>query len=477
MTIQPVILSGGAGTRLWPMSRQEYPKQLLPLASSVSMIRDTLQRVGNETWYRPPMIVTAEALRFSVAEEARLCRSAASIVLEPVARNTAPAVTAAALLAAQSDPETILLVMPSDHVITDDATFQTLVQLGAKAAKDGWLVTFAMTPTRPETGYGYIKIAPSLPGLPPLPSLPGVHRVEAFVEKPDAARAQGFLDQGNHFWNSGMFLFKASAFLDEIKRHAPDVFQAVGSAVQQRTTDLDFIRLHAESFAQAPSISVDYAVMERTDKAATILGNIGWTDVGSWSELWAIGTKDPNNNVTVGDVISNDSTGCYLRSEGPMVAVSGLNDLVVVATDDAVLVTTKAQAQDVKILVDHLRQSGRQEHAAHTRAHRPWGYFQTLHQGDRFQVKRLTIKPGAKISLQKHFHRAEHWVVVNGTALVTKDEGSQIVRENESIHIPLGVVHRLENPGKVPLTVIEVQSGEYLGEDDIVRFDDTYGRA
>ena len=471
MAIQPVILSGGAGTRLWPMSRQEFPKQLLPLASAASMIRDTLSRVDHPDHFLDPMIITAEALRFSVAEEVRLGGRPAQIILEPAARNTAPAVTAAALLAAESDPETILLVMPSDHVITDLPAFLRLVNIGAEAASADWLVTFAMTPTRPETGYGYIKAGDALTGHP------NVRKVQAFVEKPDVVKAQSFLDQGDHFWNSGMFLFKASAFLAEIKRYAPDVLTAVSAAISARTTDLDFIRLDQASFTASPSISVDYAVMEHTDKAATIPGAIGWTDVGSWAELWALAAKDSHNNATQGDVILNDSTGCYLRSEGPLIAVSGLENLVVVATDDAVLVTSRDRAQDVKILVDQLRQSGRQEHATHTQVHRPWGYYQTIHQGERFQVKRLHLKPGAKISLQKHFHRAEHWVVVNGTALVTKGETSQIIRENESIYIPLGTIHRLENPGKVPLNVIEVQSGEYLGEDDIVRIGDTYGRS
>ena len=471
MTIQPVILSGGAGTRLWPMSRQEFPKQLLPLAGPVSMIRETLIRVEDPKFYRAPMIVTAEALRFSVAEEVRLGDGNAQIILEPSARNTAPAVAAAALLAAESDPDTILLIMPSDHVVADLPEFRRLVETGADAAREGWLVTFAMAPTRPETGYGYIKVSDSLNGHPE------IHKVAAFVEKPDAARAQTFLDQGDHYWNSGMFLFKASTYLEELGRYAPDILTSVTAAVAARTTDLDFIRLDAVGFDRSPSISIDYAVMERTEKAATLLGKIGWTDVGSWSELWSIAAKDQSDNVSIGDVISNNATGCYFRTEGPMIAASGVDGLVVVATEDAVLVTSRDNAQDVKVLVDQMRQSGRQEHTSHVRVHRPWGFYQTIHQGDRFQVKRLTLKPGAKISLQKHFHRAEHWVVVNGTALVTKGEESQIVRENESIYIPLGTVHRLENPGKVPLNVIEVQSGEYLGEDDIVRFGDTYGRA
>ncbi len=471
MAIQPVILSGGAGTRLWPMSRQEFPKQLLPLAGPVSMIRATLERVEKSDQFLDPMIITAESLRFTVAEEVRQGQRPAAIVLEPVARNTAPAVAAAALLAAETDPETILVVMPSDHVITDAQAFNDLVALAADAARDNWLVTFSMAPTRPETGYGYIKTADALPNHAQ------VRKVAAFVEKPDAARAQTFIDQGDHYWNSGMFVFKAAAFLAELKKHAPQVLDAVAKAVAAKTTDLDFIRLDAEAFTHAPSISVDYAVMERTDKAATIIGDIGWTDVGSWAELWSIAAKDAAGNVTLGDVILNDTKGSYLRSEGPMIAASGLDNLVVVATEDAVLVTSRERSQDVKILVEQLRKSGRSEHATHTQVHRPWGYYQTLHQGDRFQVKRLTLKPGAKISLQKHFHRAEHWVVVNGTALVTRGEESHIVRENESIYIPLGEVHRLENPGKVPLNVIEVQSGGYLGEDDIVRFGDTYGRA
>jgi len=469
--IQPVILSGGAGTRLWPMSRQEFPKQLLPLAGPASMIRDTMTRVQDGDAFLPPIIVTADALRFSVAEEVLQSGRPAQIVLEPAARNTAPAVTAAALLAAETDPDAILLVMPSDHVVADPVAFRHLVQAGAEAARQDWLVTFAMTPTRAETGYGYIQADQPLPGHPLM------RKVAAFVEKPDAARAESFVAQGNYFWNSGMFLFKASAFLAEIGRHAPDVLAAVSAAVKARTTDLDFIRLDRQAFTAAPSISVDYAVMERTDKAATIPASIGWTDVGSWSELWSLAAKDQHDNVALGDVILNDGRGCYLRSEGPLIAASGIQDLVVVATDDAVLVVPKDRTQDVKILVDQLRLSGRQEHAAHTQVRRPWGYYQTIHQGDRFQVKRLYLKPGAKISLQKHYHRAEHWVVVNGTALVTKGEDTQIVRENESIYIPLGTIHRLENPGKVPLNVIEVQSGEYLGEDDIVRIGDTYGRS
>ncbi|SEH32611.1 mannose-1-phosphate guanylyltransferase (GDP) [Magnetospirillum fulvum] len=468
--IQPVILSGGSGSRLWPMSRELHPKQLLPLHGPVSMIRATLDRVSQADRYLPPIIVTNEALRFAVAEEARIGGRSTRIVLEPCARNTAPAITAAAALAHADDPETLLLVMPSDHVIGNLAAFHALVEAAETAARQGQLVTFAMAPTRPETGYGYIRLGP------PLTEGGAVHAVAAFVEKPDAARAQDFVARGDHFWNSGMFLFSARTFLDEIYRHAPEVGAAATSAVARAMVDLDFIRLDAEAFAAAPSISIDYAVMERTDRAATVRGSIGWTDVGNWNELWSIGTRDEAGNVCQGDVVALDSRDCYLRSETGLIAAVGVENLAVVVTDDAVLVVSRDRAQDVKLVVEHLRAAGRSEQVSHVQVHRPWGFFQTLHSGERFQVKRLTLKPGAKISLQKHFHRAEHWVVVNGTAQVTCGEETRIVRENESIYIPLGEVHRLENPGKIPLNVIEVQSGSYLGEDDIVRFVDTYGR-
>lgn len=469
--IKPVILSGGSGTRLWPMSRQQHPKQLLPLASPVSMIRDTLSRFKDAALFEAPMIVTADALRFSVAEEVRLDGiNGAAIILEPSARNTAPAIAAAALIAAETDPDTLLLVVPSDHVILDGPAFLSMVDRAKAAAQDGYLVTFAMTPTRPETGYGYIHIGRPLDGHPE------VNAVQAFVEKPDAAKAQRFLDEGGYSWNSGMFLFSAKTYLSELERLAPDILPPVKAAVAQRQTDLDFIRLAADPFGQAPNISVDYAVMERTDRAATISARIGWTDVGNWAELWNIGQKDQSGNVTHGDVIALDTTNSYIRSEHALVATVGVNNLVVVVTDDAVLISDLDHAQDVKLVVERLKAENRTEQASHTKVYRPWGYYQSIHNGDRFQVKRLSVKPGAQLSLQKHFHRAEHWVVVNGTALVTRDEQTMLLQENESIYIPLGAVHRLENPGKVPLNLIEVQSGSYLGEDDIVRIIDTYGR-
>lgn len=469
--IKPVILSGGSGTRLWPMSRQQHPKQLLPLASAVSMIGDTLTRFDDKTRFQAPMIVTADALRFSVAEEVRLTGiEDAAIILEPSARNTAPAIAAAALIAAETDPDTLLLVVPSDHVILQKDAFLAVVDQAKHAAKAGYLVTFAMTPTRPETGYGYIHIGA------PLADHPKVNAVAAFVEKPDAAKAELFLAQGGYCWNSGMFLFSAKAFLAEIERLAPDILPPVRAAVAERQSDLDFVRLAATPFAQAPNISVDYAVMERTDRAATIAAQIGWTDVGNWAELWNIGAKDQDGNVTHGDVITLGTKNSYIRSEHALVATVGVENLVVVVTDDAVLISNRERAQDVKLVVERLKADGRTEQATHTKVYRPWGYYQSIHNGDRFQVKRLSVKPGAQLSLQKHFHRAEHWVVVNGTALVTRDDQTSLLQENESIYIPLGAIHRLENPGRVPLNLIEVQSGSYLGEDDIVRIVDTYGR-
>ncbi len=378
---------------------------------------------------------------------------------------------AAALLAGEDAPEAVLLVVPSDHVIADAAGFCRLVDAALPAALAGHLVTFAITPSRPETGYGYIRMGEGLAGLA------GVRKLAAFVEKPDAGRAAAFLAAGDYFWNSGMFLFSVGAFLAELERHAPAVLAAARGAVATRRSDLDFIRLGAEAFAAAPSISIDYAVMEKTDKAASIACDIGWTDVGAWSELWRIGAKDGQGNVLSGDVLVEESENCLVRNEqGPLTAVLGCRDLMVVATGDAVLVAHKDATQDIKLIVDRLRRDQRSQLTMPEQVHRPWGYYQTIHAGQRFQVKRLTIKPGGKLSLQKHYHRAEHWVVVEGTALVTKGEETSLVRENESIYIPLGSLHRLENPGKVPLSLIEVQSGAYRGEDDIVRLDDTYGR-
>ncbi len=471
--ITPVVLSGGAGTRLWPLSREHFPKQLLPLAGAHSMIQETLLRFTDPARFTAPIVVTNEETRFTVGEQMRAANlgQPGSLLLEPVARNTAPAVTAAALLALESDPQAILLVVPSDHVIGAVAGFLAQVETARGAAEDGHLVTFSVLPTRPETGYGYIRRGQ------PLADRPAVYAVGAFVEKPDEERARGFLAAGDYFWNSGMFLFSAAAFLQEIEQHAPQVLAAVRAAMAGRSIDLDFIRLNAEAFAASPNISIDYAVMERTTRAATVPCDIGWTDVGAWSELWRIAEKNADGNSLLGDVLVEESRNCYVRSEGILTAAVGVEDLVIVVTDDAVLVAGRNRTQDVKLIVDRLRREKRSELTTHERVHRPWGYYQTIQKGDQFQVKRLTIKPGGKLSLQKHYHRAEHWVVVNGTAMVTRGEDNLLLHENESVYIPLGSLHRLENPGKVPLCLIEVQSGSYLGEDDIVRLEDTYGRS
>lgn len=470
--ITPVVLSGGSGTRLWPLSREQYPKQLLSLAGPRSMIQETLLRFSDVHRFAAPIVVTNEETRFTVGEQMRTVgMGQGALVLEPAARNTAPAIAAAALLAAEADPAALLLVVPSDHVIGNVPAFLDDVARAVPAARDdGWLVTFSIKPSRAETGYGYI-----LRGAP-LDGCPGVHAVDAFVEKPDGERARAFLDSGTHFWNSGMFLFTATRFLGELERHAPQVLEAVRASVAARAVDLDFIRLDAASFSSSPSISVDYAVMEHADRVATVPCDIGWTDVGAWSELWRIAEKDGQGNATLGDVLVEESRNCYVRSEAILTAAVGVEDLVIVVTDDAVLVTRKERSQDVKLIVERLRREGRRELTTHEQVHRPWGHYQTIQKGERFQVKRLTIKPGAKLSLQKHYHRAEHWVVVNGTALVTRGEDELLIHENESVYIPLGTLHRLENPGKVPLCLIEVQSGGYLEEDDIVRLDDTYGR-
>jgi mannose-1-phosphate guanylyltransferase/mannose-1-phosphate guanylyltransferase/mannose-6-phosphate isomerase len=470
LRIRPVVLSGGSGTRLWPMSRELHPKQLLPLAGIASMLCETLTRFADAARFARPIVMTNDALRFSVAEEVRLSALESTIVLEPSARNTAPAIAAAALLAQEEDPDAIIMVVPSDHLIRDLPGFLAKVADALPAAVAGNLVTFALRPTRAETGFGYIRLGEAIAGTN------GVYRVASFVEKPDAERARALVADGLHYWNGGMFLFSARDYWRELERHAPAVCAPVKDAVAARRVDLDFVRLDAKAFDRAPNISIDYAVMEKTDRAATVVCDIGWSDIGSWSELWEVGAKDADGNVIVGDVIVESSRDSYLRSEGPLTAILGVNKLVVVVTDDAVLIADRDRVQNVKLIVDRLRRANRPEPATHLRSYRPWGYLQSLHQGHRFQVKRLTIKPGAKISLQKHHHRAEHWVVVSGTAMVTRNAEQVMLGENESIYIPRGAVHRLENPGKVPLNVIEVQSGEYLGEDDIVRIEDSYGR-
>ncbi len=470
MTIVPVILSGGSGTRLWPLSRELYPKQFLPLVGRQSMLQETLAMTQGRRDCGKPMVVGNEAHRFIIAQQAQeigcpLC----PIVLEPVARNTAPAVAAAAAILAAEDPDALMLVLPADHSFGDRAAFMDAVSAAAPAAAAGRLVTFGVKPTRPETGYGYIR-----PGEA-LPDGSTVLAVQEFVEKPDAERAARFVAEG-YLWNAGIFLFRAATVLSEMRHHTPAAVAAAETAVTAGTSDLDFFRLGRDAFAAAPAISIDHAVMERTDKAAVQPIDVGWTDVGAWSALWDLGTKDANGNVLVGDAMAPDSHNAYVRSDDKLTVVLGVDDVIVVTTDDVTLVAAKNKSQDIKAVVEALRAAKREEADAHVRVYRPWGFYQSVHAGDRFQVKRLTVYPGQKLSLQKHYHRAEHWVVVNGTAVVTRDDEEILLRENESVYLPLGCVHRLANPGRLPLNIIEVQSGSYLGEDDIVRFEDTYGR-
>ena len=469
--IVPVLLSGGSGSRLWPMSRELYPKQFLPLCSDNTMLQDTALRVGDAPAFAPPLVVCNQEHRFLVAEQLRqIGVTPRGIVLEPMGRNTAAACAIAALAVAKDDPEALLLVLPADHRIRDGEAFRGAVAVAAQAAAAGRLVTFGIAPTTPETGYGYIRRGSALDGVE------GAFAVAAFAEKPTLEVAQGYLADGGYAWNSGMFLFPIGPLLAEMERHAPAVLAAAREALEAGSSDLDFFRLDAPAFAKAPDISIDYAVMEKTEAAAVVPCDIGWTDVGAWSALWEVGSKDAAGNVIVGDVLLEGARDCYVRSESHLTAVVGLEKAMVVVVDDAVLVADRARAQDVKRIVDRLKRSGRSEPVNHRKVHRPWGAYQSLHTGERFQVKSLTIAPGSRLSLQKHHHRAEHWVVVNGTALVTRGDEQIFVYENQSVYIPIGTVHRLENPGKVPLTIIEVQSGSYLGEDDIVRLEDSYGR-
>jgi mannose-1-phosphate guanylyltransferase/mannose-6-phosphate isomerase len=463
--LTPVILSGGSGTRLWPLSRELYPKQLLPLVGRYTMLQETVQRLeGLDA--TPPIVVCNEAHRFLVAEQLRQLQSKPqAIILEPAGRNTAPAIALAALQAA---PAALLLVLPADHVIRDVPAFQAAVRTATPAAQAGKLVTFGIVPTAPETGYGYIKQAAAAGN--------GVFPIERFIEKPDAARAAAFLAEGGYYWNSGMFLFRADRYLEELTKHAPDIAQATRAALAGAAPDLDFVRVDKAAFEASRADSIDYAVMEKTRDAVVVPLSAGWSDVGSWSALHEALDADADGNVSHGDVIAEDSSGCYFFSESRLVSAVGLKDHVVVETKDAVLVAPKNRVQDVKKLVNRLKAEGRYEHSLHREVYRPWGSYDSIDNGHRFQVKRLTIKPGAQLSLQLHHHRAEHWIVVSGTARITLGEKVFLLQENESTYIPIGEKHRIENPGAIPLHIIEVQSGSYLGEDDIVRFEDRYGR-
>jgi mannose-1-phosphate guanylyltransferase/mannose-6-phosphate isomerase len=463
--LTPVILSGGSGTRLWPLSRELYPKQLLPLIGTQTMLQETVERLAGLA-AAPPIIVCNEAHRFLVAEQMRQLKTRPqAIILEPAGRNTAPAIALAALQAA---PDATLLVLPADHVIRDVPAFQAAVRTALPAAEAGKLVTFGIVPTAPETGYGYIKRAAGAGD--------GVFAIERFIEKPDAARAAGFLKDGGYYWNSGMFLFRADRYIDELTRHAPDIAQAARAALAGAAPDLDFVRVDKAAFEASRADSIDYAVMEKTRDAVVVPLAAGWSDVGSWSALHEALPADAQGNVARGDVIAEDSSGCYFYAESRLVSAVGLKDHIVIETKDAILVAPKDRVQDVKKLVARIKSEGRSEHSLHREVYRPWGSYDSIDNGQRFQVKRLTIKPGAQLSLQLHHHRAEHWIVVSGTARITLGEKEFLLQENQSTYIPIGEKHRIENPGMVPLHIIEVQSGSYLGEDDIVRFEDRYGR-
>ena len=472
MKIYPVILSGGAGTRLWPLSRAVLPKQLLPLVGDKTMLQDTALRVANWPGVMAPLVVCGNDHRFMVAEQMReIGITPLGILLEPVGRNTAPAVAAAAHHLKAIDPEAIMLVLPADHVIENNAAFREAVERAITLVGQGALATFGIVPKTPETGYGYIRRGEQVANCGEC------FKVARFVEKPDLETARGFLAEGGYYWNSGMFMFQADRYLAELQQHAPAIAASASQAMKSAYRDLDFCRLDETSFFACPSDSIDYAVMEHTRDAAVVPADIGWNDVGSWSALWEVQAKDGQGNAQRGDVYLDGVKNSLVRAESRIVAVVGVEDLVVVETQDAVLVAHKDQVQRVKQVVDHLKSKARTEHLHHTRVYRPWGHYEGIDAGDRFQVKRITVKPGEKLSLQMHHHRAEHWVVVSGTARVTCGDKVSLLSENESTYIPIGMNHRLENPGKLPLHIIEVQSGSYLGEDDIVRFEDIYKRS
>jgi mannose-1-phosphate guanylyltransferase/mannose-6-phosphate isomerase len=476
MKIKPVILSGGSGTRLWPLSRQLFPKQLLPLVHDHTMLQETVLRLAKLPEVTEQVLVVCnEEHRFLVAEQLRHIQVGSdAIILEPEGRNTAPALTLAALALQNESPDCAMLVLPADHVIQDINSFHTAVSAGVNLAEQGYVVTFGIVPTGPETGYGYIEQGAAIGDS-------GAASIKRFVEKPDSKTAQQYLESGNFLWNSGMFLLTPQVWLQHIATLQPNIERACGEAFEKGKRDQDFYRIDKAAFAKSPSDSIDYAVMEKIigldeGKSAVIPMDAGWSDVGAWAALWDIGEKDTAGNVTRGDVINVNTQNSMLFSEGRLVAGVGLKNTVVVETADAVLVADKDQVQDVKAVVEWLKQQGREEHLIHRRVYRPWGSYEGIDMGERYQVKRITVNPGAALSLQMHHHRAEHWIVVNGTAKVTRGEEQFMVSENESTYIPIGTRHRLENPGAIPLEMIEVQSGSYLGEDDIVRFEDNYGR-
>lgn len=467
--IIPVILAGGSGTRLWPLSRKLHPKQVLALLGDRTLVQETVLRLrGLDA--AAPVVICNDEHRFIVAEQLRdLGEHPAALILEPVARNTAPAVAVAALYALAQSPDAMLLMLPADHLITDSSAFHTAVVQAVDYARDGHLVTFGIIPAAPETGYGYIMQGAAMPHGPG-------RKIQRFVEKPDTVTAEGYVRSGQYFWNSGMFVLRADAVLAELTRFAPEIVRGCRESLEKAVSDLDFLRLDHDAFAACPEDSIDYAVMERTDRGVVVPLSCGWSDLGSWDALWQAGEKDDDGNVTRGDVLLCDVRDSFLHAETRLLAAVGLENHIVVETSDAVLVSPRDRVQEVKKLVDRLKAQNRVEAVSHKKVFRPWGHYESIGQGERYQVKRITVTPGHVLSLQKHFHRAEHWVVVRGTAVVTRDGEEILVRENESVYLPLGAVHRLANPGRIPLELIEVQVGGYLGEDDIVRFEDVYGR-
>jgi mannose-1-phosphate guanylyltransferase/mannose-6-phosphate isomerase len=470
--IVPVILSGGSGTRLWPLSRASFPKQFLAIGKGRSLLQETALRVADED-FTAPVCVSNEQQRFLVAHHLlEAGRPPAKILLEPNSRNTGPAIAAACLyLLPDGDP--LVLILPADHVIADVTAFHEGVAAGVEHAEAGSLVTFGIRPDRAHTGYGYIEAGRRIEGSR---AEPAGYAVQRFVEKPDQRTAADYVKSGTHYWNSGIFLFRASVFLRELETLAPEMLQACRDAVEGGSHDGDFFRLEAKAFGRAPALAVDYAVMEKTDTAVMVPVDMGWSDVGSWSALWELAEKDASGNVVEGDALLEEVKDTYIHSDGPLVTGIGLSKMVVVATEDAVLVAPKERAQEVRAIVDRLKNAGRSEHDTHRLVHRPWGSYRTISLGDRYQVKEIIVKPGASLSLQMHHHRAEHWVVVEGTAAVIRGDEQLLLHENQSVFIPLGARHRLANPGKLNLRLIEVQSGSYLGEDDILRFEDNYGR-
>ena len=474
--IKPVILAGGSGTRLWPLSRKLYPKQFMRLVGDHTLLQCTLLRLAELEHVETPIIICNEAHRFIVAEQLReIGVSPDAIVLEPVGRNTAPAITVAALMATQAQQDPALLVLPADHFIKDTAGFAETVMQGVRFAEQKKLVTFGIVPDVPETGYGYIRKGKLLNSEGDSES-PSVWKIDEFVEKPNSETAKSYLESGSYCWNSGMFIFKASRFLDELNTHEPSIVNACRKAISEGLADLDFFRLNKPAFEACTSDSIDYAVMEKTKAGVIVALNSKWNDLGSWEALWQAGQKDSNENVISGDVCLENVQDCYVHAASRLVTAVGLSKHVIVETKDAVFVAPRDYVQQVKALVDQLKKRQRPETLTHKEAYRPWGRYEDMANADRFAIKRVTVNPRAKLSLQKHLHRAEHWVVVRGTALVTKGDEQFILKEDQSAYIPLGVVHRLENPGMIPLELVEIHSGSFLGEDDIVRLDDVYGR-